>query len=128
MAFRVASRLAENGDDQSSWDNTMSKLRKETCSSANEAMADDTAIYLIRDAVARRRGLIHGRLSDGKGRHCAIGCFWADNPGITLHSALIDEVAAVNDSVPPTATPKERWKKVQSWLRWKLRVLAHESR
>jgi len=37
---------------------------------------------------------------------------------------LIDEVATVNDSLPKNATPKERWKKVMSWLRWKIRVMA----
>jgi hypothetical protein len=56
--------------------------------------------------------------------HCAIGAFWKDNPGQALHTALIDEVAAVNDSVPPSATPQQRWKAVRSWLRWKLNVLA----
>jgi len=53
-----------------------------------------------------------------------MGAFWADNPGTVLHSNLIDEVAAVNDSVPPSATPHERWKKVNSWLRFKIASLA----
>jgi hypothetical protein len=102
----------------------MSKLRPE-CKNSNEpAIPDSTALYLIRDSVAKRRSLIHGRLHDGQGRHCAIGCFWTDNPKATLRSSLIDEVAAVNDSIPPTATPHERWKKVNGWLRWKLKVLA----
>lgn len=106
-----------------------SKLRgNETCDAKGKvAMPDDTALYLIRDSVARRRSLIHGRLHDGVGHHCAIGCFWDDNPNVTLHSALIDEVAAVNDSVPSTATPKERWEKVMGWLRWKIKVLARET-
>lgn len=107
----------------------MSKLRAQgTIESKDTAIPDDTALFLIRDAVDRRRGLIHGRLSDGHGEHCAIGSFWADNPGITLHTALVDEVAAVNDSVPPNATPQERWKKVRSWLRWKIRVMAKGSK
>lgn len=103
----------------------MSKLRPE-CGSvpAGSALPNDTAIFLIRDSVARRRGLIHGRLHDGKGHHCAIGAFWTDNPNAVLKSSLIDEVAAVNDSIPPSATPKERWQKMQSWLRWKIKVLA----
>lgn len=102
----------------------MSNLRPE-CGTSNEpAISDDTALYLIRDSIAKRRTLIHGKLHDGRGHHCAIGAFWADNPKATLRSSLIDEVAAVNDSVPPTATPQERWKKVNSWLRWKLRVMA----
>jgi hypothetical protein len=102
----------------------MTKLRPECKTSTSPALPDDTALFLIRDSVARRRTLIHGRLHDNRGHHCAIGAFWTDNPGATLNSSLIDEVAAVNDSVPPTATPQERWKKVQSWLRWKIKVLA----
>ena len=102
----------------------MSKLRPECGSTSKPALPDDTALYLIRDSVARRRSLIHGRLHGGEDRHCAIGAFFADHPKAVLRSRLIDEVAAVNDSVPPSATPKERWKKVSEWLRWKLRVLA----
>lgn len=102
----------------------MSNLRPECKNSTQPAIPSDTALYLIHDAVNRRRGLIHGRLDDGKGHHCAMGAFWEDNPGLTVYQALINEVAAVNDSVPPSATPKERWKKVASWLRWKIKVLA----
>jgi len=89
-----------------------------------KALPDDTALFLIRDAVARRGSLIYGRLHDGKGEHCAIGAFWADNPDRVLNSSLIDEVAAVNDSVPETATPHQRWKKVNEWLRFKIALLA----
>ncbi|MCU1305131.1 MAG: hypothetical protein JWQ87_5415 [Candidatus Sulfotelmatobacter sp.] len=64
-----------------------------------------------------------GRCMTVHGNHCAIGAFWADNPKVTLHSSLIDEVAAVNDSIPPSATTKERWKKVNSWLRFKIASL-----
>jgi hypothetical protein len=102
----------------------MSKLRPECYDSKEPALPDDTALYMIRDSIARRKALIRGRLHDGKGGHCAIGCFWTDNPRTTLRSSLIDEVAAINDSIPASATPQERWKKVNSWLRWKLRVLA----
>lgn len=102
----------------------MSKLRAECVTSFNRALPNDTALFLIRDAVARRRSLIHGRLDGPNNTHCAMGAFFADNPHATLKSALIDEVAMVNDSVPTTATPRERWKKVNDWLRWKIRVLA----
>ncbi len=102
----------------------MSKLRPECKDSTGTALPDDTALFLIRNSVAKRRSLIYGRLHDGQGAHCAIGAFWADNPNTTLHSSLIDEVAAVNDSIPPTATPHERWKKVNSWLRFKIATLA----
>lgn len=103
----------------------MSKLRPECGNSNAPAIPDDTALFLIRDSVGRRGSLIWGRLHDGAGGHCAIGAFWEDNPRATLHSTLIDEVAAVNDSIPRTASPQERWKKVMSWLRWKTRVLAN---
>lgn len=102
----------------------MSILRPESKDSTRPSLPYDTALYLIRDSVARRRSLIFGRLHNGKGEHCAIGAFWEDNPKATLKSSLIDEVAAVNDSVPETATPQERWKVVNSWLRWKIRILA----
>lgn len=101
----------------------MSILRPECGASRNDALPDDTALFLIRDSVARRRALIHGKLRDGKGRHCAMGAFWADNPNVTLHTSLVDEVAAVNDSIPTTATPRERWLKVNAWLRWKVRTM-----
>lgn len=102
----------------------MSKLRSELRDATGDAIPDDTALFLIADSVNRRRYLIHGRLGDGHGNYCAIGSFFQDNPKAILHSALIDEVAVVNDAVPPSATPQERWKKVRSWLRWKLKVLA----
>jgi hypothetical protein len=57
-------------------------------------------------------------LHDGN-KHCAMGAFWADNPSVTVHSSLVDEAATVNDSLPPGASPKARWKK---------RVLAAEGK
>lgn len=102
----------------------MSKFRPECGSSTEPALPDATALFLIRDSVVRRRSLIYGRLHDGKGHHCAIGSFWTDNPKATLKSSLIDEVAAVNDSVPASATPHQRWKKVNEWLRWRIKTLA----
>ena len=107
----------------------MSRLRPE-CGNGEpgSAIPNDTALFLIRDAVARRRSLIHGRLHDGRGHHCAIGAFWEDNPNCSLNRHLIDEVAAVNDSVPPSATAKERWQKVNEWLRFKVASLANRAR
>lgn len=107
----------------------MSKLRPE-CRNADSTsiyVPSDTALFLIQDAVARRGTLIHGRL-DGPGQsHCAMGAFFADNPGRSISTALLDEVATVNDSMPK-ATARQRWLKVRSWLRWKLRVLSHATR
>lgn len=104
----------------------MSTLRPECGTSTKPAMPYDTALYLIRDSVARRRGLIHGRLDGEDGKHCALGWFWQDNPKAALPDALVDEVAAVNDSLPKSSSPKERWKHVMCWLRWKVRVLAEK--
>jgi len=101
----------------------MSKLRPEVRTVPGSALPDDTALFLIRDSVAKRSRLIYGRLHSG-GDHCAMGAFWTDNPNAAVHISLIDEVAAVNDSVPPSATPHERWKKVNSWLRFKIASLA----
>jgi hypothetical protein len=108
----------------------MSKFRPECFDATTKdgpAIPDDTALFLIRESVAKRRELIFGKLHDGYGNHCAIGAFWQDNPKAVLHSSLIDEVAAVNDSVPPSATAKERWKKVNSWLRFKIASLSKRS-
>jgi hypothetical protein len=103
----------------------MTKLRAGECHDAKgDALPDDTALFLIQNSVAKRRELIFGHLRDGYGGYCAIGAFWEDNPKAILNSSLIDEVAAVNDSVPPSSTPKERWKKVNSWLRFKIAILA----
>lgn len=107
----------------------MSKLRGSECSdSTGTALPYDTALFMIRESVSKRKKLIYGHLHDGYGNHCAIGAFWQDNPKATLTSALIDEVAAVNDSVPPFATAKERWKKVNNWLRFKIAALAGRKR
>lgn len=53
-----------------------------------------------------------------------MGAFWTDNPKGVVNSDLVDEIAAVNDSISPSASSRERWKKVNSWIRWKLRVLS----
>ncbi len=97
----------------------MSSLRPECGNSKKPAMPDETALFLIWQSVKKRRSLIHGRLHSS-GQHCAIGAFWEDHPGVTLHSSLIDQVAQVNDSIPPTIKPHERWKAVNEWLKWKL--------
>lgn len=105
----------------------MSKLRPE-CGPARPGatvIPYPTALYLITSSVAKRNALIHGRLDGPDGQHCALGCFFADNPGAVVDMALIDEVASVNDSIPRTATAQERWKQVIKWLRWRKRVLAN---
>jgi hypothetical protein len=106
----------------------MSKLRPECQKAMGLVLPDDTALFLIRDSVARRRCLIRGRLNDSQGLHCAMGAFFADNPKAIVHSDLLDEVATVNDSLPASATPHQRWKKVNEWLRFKIAAIAKASR
>lgn len=101
----------------------MSKLRPECGNgSSKPAPTEATSYYLIRESVARRRSLAAGALHRN-GMSCAIGSFFDDHPDYALPTSVIDEVAAVNDSYKKL-TPHERWKKVNSWLRWKVRVLA----
>lgn len=102
----------------------MANLRPECSTTTAPAIPDADALYMIRDSVRKRGALIHGRLHDGKGNHCAIGAFFTDNPDAALHSSLIDEVAAYNDSIPATASAKTRKRKVLQFLNFKLRVLA----
>lgn len=99
----------------------MSELRPE-CTTSNKprTFGDAAATWKIYDAVRKRRSLGFGKLDTDDGKHCAMGCFWEDNPRSVVSSKLIDEIAAVNDSVPPTAKPSERRKHVLRWLEWKL--------
>ena len=101
----------------------MSETRPEciTHIGGRKALPRDTSLFLIRDAVARRRSLIHGQLHRGD-YHCALGCFWVDNPGAVLTASLVDEVAAVNDSMIHF-TAHKRWKKVNEWLRWQVKMM-----
>lgn len=99
----------------------MSELRPECKDSNNDAISDQRALQRIYSAVRKRRSLAHGKL-DAEDGHCAMGCFWEDNPGATVTTGLLNQVAAVNDSVPPTVTRSERRKHVLRWLEWKLGI------
>jgi predicted anti-sigma-YlaC factor YlaD len=85
------------------------------------APTNGTAYYMILGAVQAQRGLVHGRLHD-KGEHCAIGSYFAVNTRASLDYDIIDEVAAVNDSVPHLSTT-QRKRHVLRWLKWKLTLL-----
>lgn len=112
------------------WDSdrglVMSKLRPEVSSNNDRGLPclrDGDAYVAIYNSVRGSTwGLIHGRLHDDFGHHCAIGSFWKNSPNMALPSALIDEVAAINDSCA-MLTPKQRRNSVLRWLRWKLRTL-----
>lgn len=97
----------------------MSKLRKELRSgSTKPCMSNGTAYMMILSAVQRRPGLIHGKLHE-YGEHCAIGSYFEINDETSLPETLIDEVAAVNDSVPHLSN-RGRKLHVARWLKWKL--------
>lgn len=97
----------------------MSKLRPELNSgSTKPCMSNGTAYLMIYSAVKAQPGLVHGKLHD-HGEHCAIGSYFEINDTTSLPVALIDEVAAVNDSVPHLSNAKRK-QHVARWLRWKL--------
>lgn len=85
-------------------------------------MKGGTALLLIYKAVQDAPGLIDGKLHDGHGEHCAIGNYFERHGNTSLPSDLIDEVAAVNDSVP-NVSHRQRKLHVAKWLRWKLAQL-----
>lgn len=101
----------------------MSKLRPTlvTARDGTPCMRNGTAYLMILNAVEQRQGLIHGRL-EAKGEYCAIGSYFHINDHTSLPDALIDEVAAVNDSMPKL-TPIQRRKRMMQWLKWKLAAL-----
>jgi hypothetical protein len=96
----------------------MSRLRK-LCDSSKPALATLDVLYVVRQSLLRRRGLISGTLHDGLGHHCAMGCAWADNPAMVVNGDLVDEVAAVND-LRPWEGRFDRWKRVRAWLDWRI--------
>lgn len=73
---------------------------------------------MILNAVEQQQGLIHGKL-EVKGEYRAIGSYFEVNERTCLPDSLIDEVAAVNDSMP-TLTPIQRKVRMVRWLKWKL--------
>ena len=101
----------------------MSELRKELTTNVGKSpcLKSGTAYFMILQAVEAQRGLVHGQLH-AHGEHCAIGSFFEINSKLALPSDLIDEVAAVNDSMPGVS---ERTRKLRmlNWLRWKLKSL-----
>ena len=82
-------------------------------------MRNGTAYLMILNAIEQQRGLIHGRLETPQGEYCSIGSYFHVNKGTCLPNDLIDEVAAVNDSMPKL-TPVQRKKRMVQWLKWKL--------
>jgi hypothetical protein len=99
----------------------MSRLRS-TVPSTKAAPSNGTAYLMAYNAVKSSPGLIHGALDGPKGSHCAIGWMFAKN-NIALYDSFVDEVAMVNDSVPPALSVKTRRRVVLRWLEWKLKQI-----
>jgi hypothetical protein len=99
----------------------MSKLRPD-CGTTTKpvTLARSAILHRVYYAVRKKRSLIHGKLHDENGRSCAMGAMWDEFGSCVVPSDLVDEVAAVNDSVPPTALPSARRRHVLEWLEWKL--------
>lgn len=100
----------------------MSTLRPETQATKDPAIRGGTAYLAIYNAVREQDGLFHGKLDGPHGEHCAIGSYFALPKHMALPMDLIDEVAAVNDSMPH-ASGRRRKTMMVRWLRWKLGTL-----
>lgn len=57
-----------------------------------------------------------------RGEYCAIGSYFHINSNTALPADLVDEIAAVNDSMP-TLTPAVRRDRMIRWLKWRLAAL-----
>lgn len=101
----------------------MSKLRPElTLNTSNKYCPDKgTALLMTLNAIKTKTGLLHGRLHK-YGESCAVGSYFDVNPNVCYPGGLIDEVAAVNDSMP-NGTPRQRKQMVMRWLKWRLAQL-----
>ncbi len=99
-----------------------SELRPElTSGSDRTCVRGGTAYLMILTAVEQQQGLIAGKLH-GHGAHCAIGSFFDINRKATVPWEIVNEVAAVNDSVPHFTEPARK-RHVARWLKWKLATL-----
>lgn len=98
----------------------MSKLRPELRSCNDPGLAYRDTFYRVQQAVNGESRLIAGALRIGCDV-CALGAYFERGEGYhpPLSSKAIDEIAAYNDSLA-TETPEERWRKVRSWLRFKV--------
>lgn len=98
----------------------MSHLRPQLATTNKPVtVSNGSAYYAVYLAVKNEPELIHGKLHDTTGHYCAIGCYFHNAPNSVLCESFIDEVAAINDSMPHF-TPRQRRLAVLRWLRWKL--------
>lgn len=98
-----------------------SKIRPELVNGdgSKTELRGGTAYLTVYEAVKQQKGLIHGRLDNSEGEHCALGSFFDINRNATVSWDLVNEIATVNDSVPHM-TRAARKRHVTRWLRWKL--------
>jgi hypothetical protein len=102
-----------------------SKLRPELVAAEQweQTVSREEALKKLYTSVAKRRSLARGKLTDGE-QHCALGCLAEDlkkmNGDIIITPELADEIAMINDKLPPECTSKQRWQYVMKWLRQEL--------
>jgi hypothetical protein len=101
----------------------MSSLRPECGLSTKPSATEPFLLRTLNRALAKRRGLAFGRLNGANGSHCAMGCFWAAEPGYSVTFSLIEQVAAVNDSVPKELGSSVRMRVVRNWVRNRMKSL-----
>ena len=109
----VSRRAAEEGE-------VMRKLRPTLRDSKECGLNYQQTYFRILQAVSTRRGLLHGILEDYRGRTCAVGAYFRE-ANTPIDNVAIDEIAAYNDSFPKLSH-HERWCKVISWLRMRVRA------
>lgn len=99
----------------------MSRLRPTLEPGGDSPVVKDGTAYLLiyRSIQAESGGLLHGVLRNKRGQVCSIGRFFNAHPQHALPGGLIDEVAAVNDSMP-AKTMAQRKRSVMKWLRWRM--------
>jgi hypothetical protein len=99
----------------------MRKLRPTLVETKQPGLGYQATFFRVLDAVLHRRGLIHGQLENGRGRYCAIGAYFKES-NIPINSNALDEIAAYNDSFP-YLSQRQRWQKVQAWLKFQVKLL-----
>jgi hypothetical protein len=104
----------------------MSDLRREcyTYTGPKDALSRHASLLLLREALLNKKGLIAGRLRDAKGQTCAIGALWDSNPEAVIKSSVFNEIAIINDSLPPRTSRASRLEFVRKWVEKKILALA----
>lgn len=99
-----------------------SALRSELYGSHDPGPTEADFIKSLHASLKSRKALIAGAVDKGK-QHCAIGCYFADNPNTAVKNSLVDQVAAVNDAVPQELGNKVRMQIVRKWVENRAKAL-----